>query len=77
MPQLDVRQVYFWNAYQQLTGSRRVSMSGALPIPISEIRAYCELFKIHDVEDIESLLNGINSLDQVYLDYVAEKSKTK
>lgn len=76
-PKLDIRQVYFYNAYQQLAGSRNVSMSGALPIPMSEIRAYCELYKIHDVEKIEALHDRITFLDGVYLEYAAEKSKTK
>lgn len=58
-----------------MAGSRRVSMSGALPIPISEIQSYCRLFNIHDVEKIEKLVDRITFLDGVYLEHVAEESK--
>lgn len=76
-PQLDVRQVYFYNAYQSISSSRNFSMSGALPIPLTEIRAYCELYKIHDVEIIEALHERISFLDGVYLAHVAEEQKSK
>lgn len=75
MPELDLRQTYFFNAYQYLGGSRRASMAGALPIPISEILAYCELFKIDDVDHRELLTDRITFLDGVYLEIAAEKSK--
>lgn len=74
-PQLDFRQVQFYNAFQKLAGSRNVSMSGALPIPIQAIESYCNLYKIHDVEKIELLHDHIATLDAVYLEHVAEKSK--
>ncbi len=76
-PQLDTRQIYFYNAYQEISGSRNFSMSGPLPIPVSEILAYCTLYKIHNVEKIEMLKRRITFLDGVYLTHVAEKSKSK
>lgn len=76
-PQLDARQIYFYNAYQWVASSRNVSMAGALPIPIQAIEAYCNLYKIHDVEKIEVLHERISFLDGVYLDHVAEKNKKK
>ena len=76
-PQLDFRQVQFFNAYQQLAGSRNVSMSGAMPIPVSEMQSYCSLFKIHNVEHIETLVDRITFLDGVYLEHAAEQSKKK
>lgn len=76
-PRLDVRQVGFYNAYQRVTGSRNVSMSGPLPIPVSEIKAYCNLYKIHDVEKVELLHDMITCLDRVYLEHAAEMVKSK
>ncbi len=79
-PVLDYRQVYYYNIYQRVAGSRRVSMSGALPIPVSEIRSYCDLFKIHNVEHIEAIFDRITHLDSVYLDHAhkeAEKTRKK
>lgn len=76
-PRLDVRQVRVYNAFQSVTGSRNASMSGVLPIPISEIRAYCDLYQIRDAEKIETLVERIQFLDGVYLEHVAEKSKSQ
>lgn len=76
-PQLDSRQVGYFNAYQQVAGSRRVGMGGPLPIPVSEVRAYFELYKIHDVEIIETIHDRINFLDGVYLEHVAKQAKSK
>lgn len=52
-------------------------MAGAMPLPISECRAYCELYKIHDVEIIDTLVSRIMFLDGVFLEHMAEKSKEK
>lgn len=52
-------------------------MSGAMPIPVSEIASYCQLYNIHDVEKIELLHDHIVRLDGVYLEHVAEQSKSK
>lgn len=60
-----------------MAGSRNVSMSGVLPIPVQAFEAYCSLYKIHDVEKIEALHDMIDFLDGVYLTHVAEKSKAK
>lgn len=77
-PELDVSQVGYFNAYQLIASSRNFSMSGALPIPISEIESYCNLYKIHDVEIIEVLHERISFLDGVYLEHVGkEQKKTK
>lgn len=74
-PQLDVLQVGYFNAYQKIASSRNFSMSGALPIPISEIESYCNLYKIHNVEIIEELHDRISFLDGVYLEHVAKQQK--
>lgn len=72
-----MRQVQFYNAYQKLAGSRNVSMSGPLPIPIQAFESYCRLYKIHDVEKIELLHDRVDFLDGVYLEHAAAQSKTK
>ncbi len=77
MPQLTIPQRLHYEAFEALASSRGVSMSGPTSIPMSEFRAYCDLFKVHDVEHIEALWRHIRNLDNVYLEYVAEQSKTK
>ena len=50
-------------------------MAGPLPLKLSEIVAYCELFQIRSVTERERLFDIITSLDDVYLEYVANKQK--
>lgn len=74
-PRLDFRQAFYYAAFQDLTGSRNVSMAGALPIPVSEIKAYCELFNIAELEERSRILRYVKVLDNAYLTYVSEKQK--
>lgn len=75
-PVLDERQVYYYNAYQQMSGSRSVGMGGALPIPVSEILAFCNLFYISGLSERERLFKYVHRLDSAYLDHAAEKAKS-
>lgn len=52
-------------------------MAGAGPIPLNQIESYCNLYKIHDVEKIETLIDWIQFLDSVYLEVASEKTKSK
>ena len=74
-PVLDDRQAYYYSAYQAISGSRQVGMGGPLPIPVSEILAYCDLFYIAELNARERLFKYLKRLDNTYLDHVAEKSK--
>jgi hypothetical protein len=74
-PKLDQRQVYYYNAYQQMSRSRSAGMGGALPIPVTEILAYCELFYIAQLDERERIFRYVNRLDDAYLAHVAEKTK--
>lgn len=76
-PSLDLRQVFYYNVYQEVTRSRNAGAGGALPIPVTEILAYCELFYIAQLEERTRLFRYINRLDDAYLDHVAEKSKSQ
>ena len=60
-------------AFLRLSPSRQVGFSvGA--IPVSEIRAYCDLF---GVDDVETFFQLIRALDSAWLDHSAKKSKEK
>lgn len=76
-PELDFRQQWYYTAYQSISRSRSVGMGGPLPVPVSEILAYCQLFYIAKLNERERLFRYINSLDNAYLDYVGEQSKSK
>lgn len=76
MPKLDLRQVLVYNIFQDLTGSRNYSMSGApLPIPYPVFSCYCADFNIRGAETIGQRWRQIQMLDGVYLEHMAEKSK--
>jgi len=75
-PVLDHRQAYYYVAYQAMARSRNAGMAGALPIPVSEILAYCELFYIAQLDERARLFRYVNRLDNAYLDWAAERSKS-
>ena len=58
------RQLYV--AFQQLTGSRQVTMAGAATIPISEILIYLSWSGITG-QDAEDWLHLLQELDAAYL----------
>jgi hypothetical protein len=66
-----VRQYHYYTAYQGVSRSRNVSMSGPLPIPVSEILSYCILFQIDNLTERERIFKFVNRLDSAYLEHVA------
>lgn len=49
----------------------RPTMQGAVrPIPLSEIMAYMEMFKIVGVEERTTLVMMIRSLDSIYVEHM-------
>jgi hypothetical protein len=70
---LDVRQHYYYTAYQGISRSRGVSMAGPLPIPVSEILSYCILFQIDNLTERERIFKFTNRLDSAYLEHVESK----
>lgn len=58
-----------------MSPSRNVGW-GAGAIPLTEVRAYCEMFEIPP-EEREDLLYLLRALDEEYLKSTNEKSKTK
>lgn len=65
----DPRFRMFWSAFWSLSGSRGASMGGAMPIPVSEVLAYCNLICLRDVGLRMSVLRIVQALDAVYLDH--------
>lgn len=57
-----------------MRGSRRVGMAGALPIPVSEIQAYCELFYIRTLPERERLFFFLTDLDSFFLEHMQKKA---
>lgn len=69
----------FWlhryiGAFSILSSSRPSSGFGISPIPLSEIKAYCELYK---VDDVLEFVRYIKHMDNTYVKFQSEKSKEK
>jgi hypothetical protein len=60
----------YWEAWLDLSASRPIGL-GIGAIPISEMKAYCELLKVPWLDDLEEMhffLRLIRAVDSVYLD---------
>lgn len=64
-----------WEAFVLLSPSRNVGW-GSGAIPLTEIRAYCEMFEIGP-EEREDLLYLLRAIDDEYLKLTGEKNKRK
>lgn len=49
-------------------------MGGATTIPVTEILAYCELFKIAQLEERSRIFRYVGEMDSVVLDHYAKQS---
>lgn len=74
-PELYPDLVPVWEAFVLLSPSRSMGW-GAGAIPLSEIKAYCEMFDIEG-DDREELLILLRALDDEYLKSTNEKGKSK
>lgn len=69
----------FWlhnyiSAFSILSSSRPSSGFGISPIPLSEIKSYCDLYSI---DDLDEFVKYIKSMDNVFLKFHSEKNKDK
>lgn len=69
---------YYRDIYDEIAGSRQYTMNGEpLPIPISELLAYCEMFGIRRLEEREKLLRMVRAMDRAYLDVIREQAQKR
>jgi len=61
--------LFLWQAFVFLNKSRSPSMDGIAPIPVSEILAYCELFRITNPDDRERLLYAVKAMDGAFIEW--------
>jgi hypothetical protein len=67
---------WLYEAFFVLSPSRARGMDLG-PIPLSEMRAYCELWCIDDPEDVEELVLTIRAMDEVYLKYQRDERERR
>lgn len=46
-------------------------------IPLSEIAAYCQLYQLHDEEEIDTFVTMIHALDSSYLKWINDPARKK
>lgn len=71
MPELPEECSFYWQAYKELIGSRGVCDT----VPISEVKSYCDLFKITDSEMIVFLIKFVSGLTEEMLQYKEERQQ--
>lgn len=64
--------------FTELSSSRDFSENGyPKPIPISEIRSYCEMFYIKGLDERATLTRMIQEMDRTFIEVRNEQIKTR
>lgn len=66
-PELFSHLNWVWEAFGELNYRRGVSMSGPVPITMSDIEAYSRFRGIHSLHERDRLLNYLRVLDQEWM----------
>lgn len=72
-PKLGFAEQWYFDVFFDLSGSRRSSMGGLMPIPYSELVGYCQYYEITELEEKALLAKYLRAMDLEYLDIQSEK----
>lgn len=72
-PVLNYAESHYMRVFTDLSRSRPVGM-GVSAIPISEIKAYCDMFGITDLNERADLLFIIQQMDEEFMNYCNSKN---
>ena len=61
------------SAFRELTDSRPYTQAQPIPIPLSEILAYCQMYYIESLLERERLVKVVRILDNTYLKVSSEQ----
>lgn len=75
-PVLDERWSYAKEVFDDLSGSRPYTMSGPLPIPVSEYAAYAAGHKFNSLEWVE-VFEDLQIIDTIWLDEISKRQPKK
>lgn len=64
-------------AFNTLSSSRHYSDGSPLPITITEMYSFCQLFEISDLDERQTFVGMMQRLDGAYLADVAKRNATK
>jgi hypothetical protein len=65
-----------YQAFNTLSSSRSYGMSGPLPISITDMASYCQLFEVVSLDERAAFIRQIQRLDHKYLEIVAARNDT-
>lgn len=74
--EVDDSLFHYWTAFWELDCSRQIGL-GIGPIPVSEIKAYCDLCGIGNPIERHRLMRMVQVLDREYLAIEAERRDQK
>lgn len=75
-PVLSYVESYYMKVFSDLNRSRQSSM-GVGSIPLSEIRAYCDMFGVNDYGERSDMLFVIGEMDDELISFYNKKNSTK
>lgn len=77
-PVLPLDLAYYKRLFHELSDSRPYSQHGQpLPLPISEIAAYFDLFGIKELSERQVLFKALRALDRAFVDVCKEQLEKK
>lgn len=74
-PSLSKWTVQYYSAFNVLSDSRQIGQGGIGPIPLSEMKAYMEMFEVSNLDERERFAKMVRALDRVYIKHVNMKLK--
>ena len=72
-PKLTMHEQYYLDAFNTLSLSRSTDFNGVGTIPLSEIKAYCDLLGITSLDEKQDLLYIVISCDDFYLNEIKKR----
>lgn len=76
-PELLPHLHWVWEAFSELNYRRGVSMSGPIPISMSDIEAYARFRGINSLAERDRLLNYLRILDQEWMTHHYDEKKKR
>lgn len=72
-PKLDNWNVWYWNAFWMLDSGRPIYQGSVGRVPLTEMSAYIEIFKVNGTEAIQLFIKTMQALDSVYVRLTNER----
>lgn len=76
-PEIPDHLVWIYSAFGVLSNTRSWNYTGPNPIALTEVKAYCELKYLKELEDIDDLIYFLQELDSAWMKVVDERAKSK